>query len=93
MTLVSIGEGSFSEGSEFVLDNNKLLLTLIVHKGAFGSGKIEGSSVTLTSIIEIHIDLTIDLPLFDIMYLDEGAFDNIVNVIAKSKNNDLDFSS
>ena len=47
LTLVSIGEGSFSEGSEFVLDNNKLLLTLIVHKGAFGSGKIDGSTVSL----------------------------------------------
>ncbi len=52
LTLVSIGEGSFSEGSEFVLDNNKLLVTLIVHKGAFGSGKIDGSSVTLNGMTE-----------------------------------------
>ena len=52
LTLVSIGEGSFSEGSEFVLDNNKLLVTLIVHKGAFGSGKIDESSVTLSGIID-----------------------------------------
>ena len=52
LTLVSIGEGSFSEGSEFVLDNNPLLLTLIVHKRAFGSGKIDESSVTLNGIID-----------------------------------------
>ena len=93
LTLVSIGEGSFSEGSEFVLDKNPLLVTLIVRKGAFGSGKIDESSVTLNGIIDKHIDLTIDLPLFNIIYLDEGAFDNIVNVIAKSKNYNLGFSS
>ena len=34
------------------MDNNKLLVTLIVHKGAFGSGKIDESSVTLYGIID-----------------------------------------
>lgn len=52
LTLVSIGEGSFSEGSEFVLEKNPSLVTLIVHKGAFGSGKIDESSVTLSGIID-----------------------------------------
>ena len=52
LTLVSIGEGSFSEGSQFVLENNPFLITLIVNKRVFGSGKIDGSSVIFNGIID-----------------------------------------
>ena len=40
-------------------------------------------------VLLINIEYSIDLPLLEFMYLDEGAFDNIVYVTAKGKKYDL----